>query len=309
VPSPKSKPKLTLKSNWSYRLEAIGTHWEIDVFQPLGHVSPAALTKAIDERIEAFDLAYSRFRPDSLVSRMARAAGSYSLPSDAAPMMGLYRRLYDLTRGAVTPLIGQLLSDAGYDAEYSLKPGKLTPPPAWDDVMSFDPAISKLTLTRPALLDFGAAGKGYLVDLLAAVLEDHGLTAYCVDGSGDMKHRGPAGHPLRVGLEHPGDPQQAVGVVELENFSLCGSAGNRRAWANFHHIFDPRTLASPNHLQAVWVTAATTMLADGLTTALYFSPAAELKGQFDFEYALINNDMSLEHSAGFPGEFFTTPAA
>ncbi|MFA4872338.1 MAG: FAD:protein FMN transferase [Patescibacteria group bacterium] len=104
--------------------EAIGTHWQIDVYDKRAQkIERAALFKEIRERIEEFDRTYSRFRDDTLVSAMARAAGTYTLPFDAQPLMDLYLSLYQATGGAFTPLIGDTLAEAGYDAQYSLPPG------------------------------------------------------------------------------------------------------------------------------------------------------------------------------------------
>ena len=55
------------------------------------------------------------------MSTIARAAGSWSLPPDAPPLLDLYRRLYLVTDGAVTPLVGRALTDLGYDPTYSLR--------------------------------------------------------------------------------------------------------------------------------------------------------------------------------------------
>jgi FAD:protein FMN transferase len=285
------------------QFEAIGTGWAIDVYEPVAQGDWAALTAAIQDRIERFDRTYSRFRADSLITRLAERAGVYEFPSDARPLFELYRELYGLTNGAMTPLIGQTLSDAGYDATYSLTPRKLTSPPAWDEVLEY--RDSSLTLTQPALLDVGAAGKGYLVDLISELLEAAGLAAYWVDAGGDLRYRHPGGLPLRVGLEHPGDHTQAVGVAEIVNASLCGSATNRRVWDEYHHVINPHTLTSPQHLRAVWATAETTMLADALTTALFFVDAECLAGYYEFEYALVYADDSLVRSEGFPATFFT----
>jgi thiamine biosynthesis lipoprotein len=295
MPSAKSNPA-------PYDFEAIGTRWRIEILQPLSSLQAAEVEQAVHARIEEFDRNYSRFRSDSLISAMAARAGRYDLPADAQPLFDLYHQLYRISDGAVTPLVGQLLSDAGYDATYSLRPGQLSAPPAWDNVLDYD--FPHLTLQAPALLDLGAAGKGYLVDLVARLLEHHNIQHYCVNAGGDMAYRGPKGQALEVGLEHPSDPEQVIGVARLTDQSICGSAGNRRAWAQFNHIMDPRTQASPTHLQAVWVTAASTLLADALTTALYFVPAGILRQSFQFEYALVHADSSLEHSPGFPATFF-----
>ncbi len=281
---------------------AIGTHWCIDFPTTLDAYRVEFVMQRIHSRIDEFDKTYSRFRPDSIVTMMSKTTGRYELPSDAAPMLALYRRLYDLTDGAVTPLIGQTLSDAGYDAAYSLKTKSMSSPKRWDDVMRVEG--SAIDLLEPVLLDFGAAGKGYLIDIVSEIIESEGIDSYCVDAGGDMRYRSSAGEVLRVGLEDPSNVSQAIGVASIVNKSICGSAGNRRTWGAFTHILDPKLLTSPRHILAVWVIADTTMLADGLTTALMFVDPEVLRPEFDFEFAIVHEDFSLTRSAGFPGEFF-----
>ncbi len=288
--------------NYRKEFDAIGTHWCIDLPAKLDAQRVEFVMGMIHRRIEEFDCAYSRFREDSMVTAMSKHCGRYELPADAAPMLAFYRTLYNLTRGAVTPLIGQALSDAGYDAEYSLITKSMTSPKAWDDVMHVEGSM--VTLAEPVLLDFGAAGKGYLIDIVSDLIEAQGIESYCVDAGGDMRHRGEADEPLRVGLENPADATQVIGVASIVNRSICGSAGNRRAWGTFTHILDPRLLTSPRHILAVWVVADSTMIADGLTTALMFASPETLRSECNFEYAILRSDFSLERSVNFPGEFF-----
>jgi thiamine biosynthesis lipoprotein len=297
--NPKPRPKAKNQTA-SFQFEAIGTVWNIDIHQTKAPLSD--LLEIIQEYIDGFDKNYSRFRADSLVTHMSKKADSYKLPSDARPMLDLYHQLYQITDGAMTPLIGQTLSDAGYDAGYSLKPKPLAQPPSWEAVLDY--SFPKLKLLCPALLDFGAIGKGYLVDLVANLLKQCDIQNFCVDAGGDMVYQNKTDQPLRVGLEHPDNAGQVIGVAHISNQSLCGSSGNRRAWEAFHHIMDPRTLTSPHHIKAAWVVADTTLLADGLTTALFFVEPEKLKKHYNFEYAIVHEDYSLERSEKFPAEFF-----
>lgn len=285
----------------AFEFDAIGTAWRILLPKELLPARRAALLHMILERIELFDKAYSRFRADSLVTQMSLTAGEYELPSDAEALLSLYRKLYDLTAGAFTPLIGQTLSEAGYDAEYSLQSKTLHAPPSWDEVLSY--VSPRLTLKRPALIDFGAGGKGYLADLVAEVLEREGVKEYCIDASGDIVYKG--AQPIRVALEDPREAGKAIGVAAIAGGSICGSAGNRRQWEDFHHTIDPRTLKSPKHILATWVIASNGLLADALATALYFVPATELLETFSFEYVLMHADFQVEYSQGAPIELFT----
>ncbi|HSE60715.1 MAG TPA: FAD:protein FMN transferase [Candidatus Saccharimonadales bacterium] len=295
MPSTKSSSK----PKHSFGFEAIGTAWSIDIE---GEVD-VALEAEIIERIEIFDKTYSRFRPDSLITKMSKHAGTYELPKDASPLLAFYRRLYDATNGAVTPLIGSVMEQAGYDASYSLQPKRLQQPPAWQDILEI--ADDTMHLKQPAVLDLGAAGKGYLVDIVSAIIQKYEVTSFCVDAGGDMRYYTTRNQALRVGLEHPDDPTQIIGVAELGNQSLCGSAGNRRKWATYHHIIDPRTLESPRHNKATWVVAPTAMEADGLTTALFFAPPEKLH-EFNFEYVIVHANNSAHISPNFPGQLFAS---
>lgn len=298
----KSSNKLSQHHKQQLAFEAIGTHWQIDFVADDAIVT--AIKLAIAARIDQFDAVYSRFRSDSWLNSLANTTGTIVLPPDARLLFDLYQQMYEVTDGAVTPLIGEMLSDAGYDAAYSLKPKPLHAPLRWEDAMRYDAARQQVELTQPVMLDVGAAGKGYLVDIVSELLEAQGVQTYCVDAGGDMRNH--SAEPLRVGLEHPDTEGQVIGVVQLGNKSLCGSSGNRRQWAGLHHIMNPHTLQPVQHIKAVWVVADSTLLADGMATCLFFTDVAVLQQQFDFEYTIIYADNSFSCSPQFPGELFVT---
>ena len=285
-----------------FEFQAIGTGWVIDIFDEISKEKSGQILKEISNRIAIFDKNYSRFRKDSLVTEMSLKTGTYKLPEDSEIMIDLYKKFYDVTEGQVTPLIGQVLVDAGYDAQYSLVTKELHKPMLWDEVMTW--AYPILEIKIPALLDFGAGGKGYLVDIVSDLLETNEINSYCVDAGGDMRYRNSDGKKLRVGLEHPKDQNQVIGVAEIGNESICGSAGNRRAWGDFHHIISPESLSSPKHILSVWAIAEDTILADLLTTSLFFISSEILQSHFSYEYFIINDDYSIQKSANFPAEIF-----
>lgn len=279
----------------SFQFDTIGTAWEITSVEQLSET----LKNQIRERTEEFDKNYSRFREDSLVTQWAREAGEYNLPSDANALFAFYKKLYDVSAGLVTPLIGKTMEQAGYDADYSLKAKQLTSPPQWQEAISVGP--TKLIVKHPVLLDFGAAGKGYLVDIIAHLLYTNGVDQFCVNAGGDMLVRH---FPQTIGLEDPDDTARVLGTVEVSNGALCASAGNRRAWGEFHHIINPQILRSVERVKATWVRADTALLADGVATALFFVSPDILLKTFAFEYAMIEND-DMTYSHNFKAQFFT----
>ncbi|WP_167138373.1 FAD:protein FMN transferase [Diaminobutyricimonas sp. TR449] len=280
----------------SLRFEAIGTGWQIDTAAPLSD----EIVAAIHQRIDDYDRAWSRFRDDSLVSRMAREPGQWRLPSEAAPLLELYRRLYTATDGAVSPLVGDSLVALGYDRSYSLRSTGPTPAARWEDAIAWDG--EQLTCLKPVTIDVGAAGKGQLVDLVGALLAETDAGGFTVDASGDLLHSGPTS--LRVALEHPLDASLAVGVVELGTRALCASAANRRTWGDrLHHILDATTGLPTRRVLATWVIADSALIADGLATALFFAEPERLHG-FEFEYVRMFDDGRLDWSPGLQGEVF-----
>jgi thiamine biosynthesis lipoprotein len=283
--------------------DAIGTHWEIDIDHKLSDVEIRHVSQKIEDTIELFDRSYSRFRNDSAMMQLARKPGTYRLPADAKPLFDFYQELYESTDGKVTPLIGSVLSDAGYDAAYTLKPKKkIAAAPNWEDAITY--TYPDITIKTPVIIDVGAAGKGYLIDIIGNQLRSAGIKNFLIDAGGDMLRADETAGTARIGLEHPLDPKLAVGVIELGNGSVCGSAGNRRAWAGLHHIMDPNTAQPARDVIATWVVTETAMVSDGLATALFFTPAHQLQKTFSFEYVLIRSDMSSEKSENLNVELF-----
>lgn len=288
-----------------FEFDAIGTSWEIDTPAPIG----TATRQRVLDLVDRFDGVYSRFREDSLITRIAEAenGGTFEFPPEAAAMFDLYDRLHEATDGAIDPLVGRDLELLGYDREYSLipVPSELavhaSRRPRWSaDVVRED---QKLATRQPLVIDLGAVGKGYLVDLTARVIAADGFEDFVVNGSGDMVHRGD--NVLDVGLEHPLDPTMVVGIARLRKASLCASAVNRRRWGDgLHHVLDGRSGMPVNEVIATWVVATDTATADGLATALFFVSGSRLTANFDFAFVRMFADGRIEVSDNFDGEVF-----
>lgn len=324
---------------YNINFQATGTTWNIDYYLDVTLEGTADaeslkndLMEIIKHRLNTYENTYSRFRKDSLVANIAKGETSetkgirgenetkekikesireYLFPEDAKNLFELYRKMYEATGGLVTPLIGKVISDAGYDSNYSLQPKtEILSAKKWGDVMSYKHPI--LTVYEPISLDFGAIGKGYAIDLIAQLLIEQGLKEFTINAGGDICHHSNnpnSNNPIRIGLEHPHNPKQVIGVAEITNKSICGSAGNRRAWGDFHHIMNPETVTSPKHISAVWVITSgpgSTAVADALTTGLFFVEPTILSQRLKigFEYLIVYADNTMKKSSGFTAEVF-----
>jgi len=291
----------------TFAFDGIGTQWEVVTASPLG----PRLRQRVLDRVERFDHAWSRFRDDSLVTRLAREGGAATFPEEAGSLFELYDRLHDATDGAVDPLVGRDLELLGYDAGYSLVPAsrelaeqhRARGRRRWSvDVRRDDRTLS---LAEPTVIDVGAAGKGLLVDLLTDLLLEEGADVTVVDGGGDLRVVGRC--PVRVGLEHPWAPDRAVGVVTLSGgAALCASSTTHRAWGpGLHHVLDGRTGRPVRGVVATWVVAADAVTADGIATALFSTPPARLAHDFAFSSVLMRDDGILDTWGDLPGETFS----
>jgi thiamine biosynthesis lipoprotein len=280
--------------------DAIGTRWRITTDAPL----QPPVRRRLDDLVERYDRTFSRFRPDSAVTRLAATGGPVDLGPWAPPLLGLLIRLAERTDGRMTPLIGSALEHLGYGPGYRLDAAddyRAAPPL---DALRLDGGTA--TLDLPTVLDVGAAGKGQLVDLVTDLLTDAGYATLVVDASGDLRATGPA---VRVGLEHPFDPEAAVGVLEVQDAAVAGSATNRRAWVasdgrRLHHVLDGRTGRPVDTIAATWAVAGSAMLADALATALFLVPPEALEEEFAFTWVRMATDGRAHWSPDLPGEVF-----
>ncbi|GAA2748678.1 FAD:protein FMN transferase [Amnibacterium kyonggiense] len=282
----------------STSFEAIGTRWTLTAAEPM----TAAVLDRVDAAIAEYDAVWSRFRTDSAVAAVARGE-AVDLGPTAPPLLDLLADLRERTAGAMDPFVAASLEHLGYGASTALRPadGYLPAPRA--------EVVREGTVVRtepPRLLDVGSAGKGQLVDLVADVLADAGHADALVDASGDLRV---AGDPLRVALEHSFDPEAAIGIVEVADGAIAGSAVNRRDWSlgggrRLHHVLDARTGRPVETIAATWVLADTAMLADALATALFFVGPDTLTDAYDFRWVRMRTDGVADWSADLPGEVF-----
>jgi len=287
----------------SLNFEAIGTHWQIDILDYSPFFNEANFFEVIKNRVEEFEQIYSRFRENSWLRQITGKAGEYYLPVETKKIFDLYFEFYQLTGGIFTPLIAETLIDAGYDEKYSLKAKEVIKKPK-KIVEVLDYNFPKLVIKEKTILDFGACGKGYIIDLVAQILQDENIFSFCIDAGGDIFYQNRGKEKMPIGLENPHDFSEVIGVAKILNQSICSSSGSRRKWGNFTHLINPKTLESPKEVIATWVIADTAILADALATSLHMVDKRVFLEKYKFEYVIMYADNTVDKSVNFPGEIF-----
>ena len=128
-------------------------------------------------------------------------------------------------------------------------------------------------------LDFNSIAKGYIVDLLAQLVESFGARNYIVDIGGEVRCRGlnRQGRAWRIGVETPFDGNMSDGEylqkrIQMTGGGLATSGNYRRFYLDGEgnkvaHTIDPRTGRSAlSRLLSVTVAAPTCAEADALGT-------------------------------------------
>lgn len=288
----------------TFRYAAMGTSWAVTIWDDIRDARFASLSDEIHRKSAEFERTYSRFLPDSFITRISTETGIIEVPPDLVPMLRLYRSLYVPSGKKLNPLIGNTISDLGYDASYSLKEkGVIRPTPDFIETLRIVDD-RHIEMREAACIDLGALGKGYFVDRIAEYLIGEELGDFLVDGSGDIRYRRNTGI-IRAGMEDPDDPQKAIGVLELTGEgALCASSGSRRAWGTHTHTIDPQSFLSPKDVLATWVRAESATLADALATCLFFSPERDFRPAHDFECAVMRTGRQVSLTPGFGARVF-----
>lgn len=253
---------------------AIGTHVEVLVSD--GDVDAAR--GAVEGVIDAADRTYSRFRPDSELSRIVASGGRETVVSALlARALDAAARGAALSAGVVDPTVGRALRLAGYDADFQLIADRHEPivlrveaAPGWRSV-AWDPGSRRLRVPAGVELDLGSTGKALVADLAAAAAFETVATGpgtgepgvgVLVSVGGDLATAGsppPDGWRVLVTDDSGTAPDAGGEVVAIRDGALATSSTTVRRWrrgeVRLHHLIDPRT---GRPAESRWRTASVT---------------------------------------------------
>lgn len=252
--------------------KALGTKVSIQVIHPDPGLANQAITEAFDA-IERVERSMSLYRPNSEISRLNRDG---YLPSP-------------------TPALTQVLNTSQQLSEESLGAFDITVQPLWE---LFQEHARKSALPRPALIEerkarlgwqgllieaeairstkagtqitLNGIAQGFATDQAKQALLSAGIRHALID-CGELGSIGKKAQdrPWKVGIQHPRQPDAFTALAPLEERCLATSGDYETSFSTdfkHHHIFDPRTGASPTDIASASVLAPTAMEADALST-------------------------------------------
>ena len=266
--------------------QTMGTTFSVKVVAPESDRDLALLQQSVSDVLDRVNQRMSTWKPDSelTIFNGNESTDWIDTSLEFCNVVESALGLSDFTGGAFDITVGPLVNLWGFG------PGDETSftPPGEELIASTRqrvgyrqlqtncdvPAIRK---ARPDVyVDLSAFAKGYAVDQVACLLDEHGLANYLVEIGGELRMRGKnaSNNDWAVAVEKPADFERSIQtIVHITNRAMATSGDYRNFYQfegqRFSHTIDTRTGRPVRHAAAaVTVISETAAEADALATAL-----------------------------------------
>ena len=212
------------------------------------------LAAAAIDHLRALERKWSRFLPDSEISRANACAGSHVVVSPETVLL-VQRSIegWKRSRGVFDPTVLAALRAAGYDRDFAsvrsriarVDETEVAPTPGCAG-LKIDTTVSAIRVPEGVAIDPGGIGKGLAADLVTERLLAHGADGALVNIGGDLRARGTPSDAAvwQIALEDPARPQHFLLRFGLGAGAVATSSRVKRQWSTdqgfAHHLIDPR---------------------------------------------------------------------
>lgn len=273
------------------RARAMGSMLEIVVVADDNAVATEAAERAA-RRVDQLEQRWSRFLPDSDISRINRADGTAVVVDPATiTLVTAMVEAWWATSGLYDPTLVASLCELGYVHSWDdpsliswISPrslGRGAP-----ELIGVDPASSVVLPPAGTTLDAGGLGKGLAADLAVAEAVAHGATGALVSIGGDLRvtGRAPTAGGWRIDVADPArrlsQPASPAAIVCLADGGVATSGTSVRRWTaptggEVHHLLEPASGAPgrgdglDEPLVSVTIVAGTGAWADAWSKAAF----------------------------------------
>jgi thiamine biosynthesis lipoprotein len=244
-----------------------------------------AARAALDE-VDAIEDTLTWFRDASEVSRLNQDAARGPVPVSPPlfTLLSLCRELHAATGGAFDPASTALSRVWGFLDRRPRLPAaeEIAAARARSgmDKVALDDVGRTVRFTVPGVeLNFGAVGKGWALDRIAASLRSRGVSRALLTAGGSS-HRGWGGESWELGLRPGGED---LGLLRLRDAALGTSGSGEQHFEvegrRFGHVLDPRRGWPAEGVRSASVVASEAAVADALSTA-FLAGGPALAGPF-----------------------------
>ncbi|MEI6680363.1 MAG: FAD:protein FMN transferase [Mariniphaga sp.] len=241
------------------------------------------LSDPVDKIFKTFDLTFSEYIPNSIVSRINQNDSTVLVDDMFIEVYNKSVEINKETHGALDLTVGPLVNAWGFGPEKKV----LIDSSKIDSLLQFV-GMEKIRLQSRKLIkalpgikiDVNSIAQGYAVDVVYRYFETLGIKNFMVEIGGEVRTKGknPKGEFWKIGVDKPVDGSTAANeslqtIILLDNKSVTTSGNYRKYFEEngqkFSHIIDPHTgYPYKNNLLSVTVIANDAITADGYDTPL-----------------------------------------
>lgn len=238
------------------------------------------LTYQIDSILKAFDLTFSNYIPNSIISRINKNDSTVEINDMFTEVFNKSKEVYEASGGAFDITVAPLVAAWGFGPKKKEKVNRAR----IDSIMQFV-GMNKIRLSGKKLIkdlsgitiDMNGIAQGYSVDIVSHFFDSRGIKNYMVEIGGEVRAKGKndRGKIWRIGVDKPSytdNPGENLQVILLLDNKAMTTAGNYRNYfeengIKYSHIIDPHT-GNPvkNRLLSVTIVANDALTADGYDT-------------------------------------------
>jgi thiamine biosynthesis lipoprotein len=241
------------------------------------------LSGSIDSIFRAFDLIFSEYIPNSLVSRINKNDSTVRLDDMFIEVFNKSLKINKETKGALDLTVGPLVNAWGFGPEKKaiIDSAKIDSLLQYVGMEKVRIEGRKLFKTLPGIkIDVNSIAQGYSVDVVYRYFEKLGIENFMIEIGGEVRTKGknPKGEIWRIGIDKPPEGINAVGeelqtIILLDNQAVTTSGNYRKYFEEngrkYSHIIDPQTgYPYKNNLLSVTIIAKDALTADGYDTPL-----------------------------------------
>jgi thiamine biosynthesis lipoprotein len=241
-------------------------------------LSPQATAEAVAAAIaevHRIEAKFSRYRADSVLSRINAAAGGEAVECDAETislldyadtLFNASDGLFDITAGVLRQAWDFKRAQLPSSAELARVCALI----GWERVQR---GAGRVRLPQAGMeLDFGGFGKEYAADRAGAMLAAAGLRHGYVSLGGDLRVIGPKpdGTPWMIGIQDPRRPGAIIASIPVTQGGLATSGDYERFFEldgrRYCHLLNPRSGQPVSHWRTISVVAPLAVMAGNCST-------------------------------------------
>lgn len=253
----------------------------------LCYEADSSLEGAILDRLARYNMSMSTYNPESLLSRINRGETD-TVDHDFRTVFNEAQKIYRLS-GGVFDITLRPVSHVWHFGEDH--PDTITLAEYNDTQARAAELMKHLGMDKTRIegnrivredsmiqFDANALAEGHGIDLMAEVLDRHGIKNYMVELGGELHIKGlnPKGQKWRIGIDKPKEgvlaPRENHHIIAVTDCAISTSGSYRQYYyradgVRLSHTIDPRTCSPSTHgMITVTIVGPSTMVTDALST-------------------------------------------